>query len=125
MADPVRDFKEDASGDLAVIGGDFAGVSGIDAVKQGNKIRVRCILGEIELDESLGVDWLGQILVKNPDPIVVRELIREALADTPDVTSVVAADLRRISGRSYSVAYTEETVFSSTPLADTVADISL
>ena len=83
---PIRDFLQDANGDLAVVNGDFArsGGDSVDAnqaaVKQAIAIRVKFFLAEYFLDESIGVDWLGQILVKNPDQVVVVELIREVTA---------------------------------------------
>lgn len=120
MADLARDFLQDATGDLAAVAGDFATVAGQAAVLQGIRVRVQTFLGEIFLNQDLGVDWLNQILVKNPDAIVVRELLREAIADTPDVTDVIGAQLRKVVDRSYVINFKVLTVFSSTPLEGSV-----
>lgn len=113
----------DENGDLAVVNGDFAVVGGdsdaqnVAAVRQSIKMRVRFFLGEYWLDEAVGVDWIGQILVKNPDPLVVRELIRAAIASTPDVTEVVAGDLvLDAATRAGVIRYTVRTRYSETTI---------
>lgn len=113
----IRDFLLDSvTGDLAVVNGDFAVVADVDAVPQGIQIRVKMFLGEYWLDESIGVDWLGQILIKNPNPVAVRELIRLAIADTPDVVEVTGAALvMNSSDRSATITYTVRTIYSTTP----------
>lgn len=120
MADPIRDFALDDSGDMAVANGDRATVSGLDAVRQACKVKVQLFLGEIFLDQSLGVDYLNQVLVKNPDPLVVRELIRARLASVADVTEVVGAQLVKLPERGASLSYQIRTVYSATPVTDTV-----
>ncbi len=124
---PIRDFLQDASGDLAVVNGDFARAGGDTveanqaAVRQAIGIRVKFFLGEYFIDESIGVDWLGQILIKNPDHIVVVELIRQAIATTPDVVEVVAADLVDDGDRRWHIDYTVRTVYSSNPITGSIA----
>jgi hypothetical protein len=122
VGDPVRDFLLDDNGDMAVVNGDFATVSKRQAVVQGIKVRVRMFLGECFLDESQGVDWLGQIIsVKNPDHIVVRELIREAIADTPDVLQVVGSALQQLPNREASISYQVQDLYSDTAFTGEVA----
>ena len=93
MAGPVRDFKMKAGGGWAVENGDFAVVAGAEAVGQGIEIRTSVILGEVYLNNSLGVNYLDVILVKNPDPLEVRAEIARAILDTPDVTEAVGAEV--------------------------------
>jgi hypothetical protein len=121
---PVRDFKLDEAGDRVAVRGDWA-LSGstptmsvseakaadLEAVAQGIRTRVRMFLGEYWLDESIGVDWLGQILIKNPNELVVRELIRRAIADTPDVIDVVGGRLEPLGNREYTIRYKVRTVY--------------
>lgn len=117
----VRDFALDADGDIATDGGDFSTVEKEAAVLQGIRIRVLTFLGEIWLDRSLGVDYLNQILIKGPDPLVVRELVRQAIADTPDVLEVVAANLvGPDANRKASIRYKVRTTFSAKPVEDSV-----
>lgn len=125
---PVRDFLLDASGDLAVVNGDFAVVGGqtddenLAAVLQGVQTRLRLFLGECYLDESQGVDYLGKILVKNPDPNGVATELSRAIAATPDVTLVRSAGLvGPDASRSASISYEVQTVYSTNTIAGLVA----
>jgi hypothetical protein len=121
-ANPVRDFAGTESGEWAIVNGDFGVVAGAAAVPQGIRVRVKTILGEIFLDESLGVDYLGKILVKAPDPLEVRAEIGEQILSTPDVTdamgtSLVGPDAERQATISYQVA----TIYSQSPISGTVS----
>lgn len=118
MADPVRDFLMDSNGDRAIVDGDFATVAGAAAVPQGIRVRVQTFLGEIWVDESQGVDWLGSVLIKNPDPLTVRELIREAIVNAPDVVDAVGSQVQVDSARNGSVSYQASTAYSSSPVVD-------
>jgi hypothetical protein len=122
MADPVRDFASTASGEWATSNGDFGTVAGAAAVPQAIRIKVGMILGECFLDETIGVDYLGQIIdIKNPDPLVVRALIQAPIEDTPDVTNVVGAELiGPDKDREASIAYQVDTIYSQEPFSGTV-----
>lgn len=121
MADPIRDFALDDSGDMAVGGGDLSTVAGVAAVKQAVNITVKVILGEIFADQSIGIDYLNQILIKNPDPFVVRQLIRDRIVNIPDVTDVVGANLTvDRAARTGSIKYSIRTVYSTSPVIDSV-----
>lgn len=118
--DPVRDFLLDSNGDLAVVNGDFAGVAGAAAVPQGIRTRTLMFEGESFLDVTVGVKWLTDILIKNPDPSNVRSILAKAIGKTPDVTSVLGAQLIQRSDRSASIDYQASTVYSDQPLAGKV-----
>lgn len=93
MADPVRDFLQDANGNLAIINGDFALVAGEAACEQALGIRQRMIEGECMLDGSLGLPLFTYILQKGADPVVVKELLLQRAMSVPDVISVVVSDV--------------------------------
>ncbi len=107
MAGPRRDFLLDARGNRVLVNADYGFADDLVAVGQGVRVRVSLFLGEYWLNEALGVDYLGSILIKNPVEIVVKGLISRAIADTPDVTQVVdtgyALDGRT---RTAAVSYT-------------------
>ena len=69
--------------------GDYGFADGAQAVKQGIECRVKLFQGEYWLNQGLGVPWLTDVLIKNPKPIVVKAVIGQAIADTPDVSQVV------------------------------------
>ncbi len=50
--------------------------------------RLRTILGEWFLDTRLGVDYFGQILVKDPNLAAIGALLKSAILATPGVANV-------------------------------------
>lgn len=118
MADgPVRDFAATATGGWLVVNGDFTTVAGSAAVPQGAKIRAQMWRGEVFTDESIGVDYEGKILVKNPDPLEVRAEFVDAISDTPDVTAVTAAAIQGPdSQRRASLNIQVSTIYGPNPV---------
>lgn len=127
---PVRDFLLNSDGSRVVVNGDFVragatddGAAGSDAlnqaaVAQGARVRVQLFEGEYWLDESKGVPYFRDILIKNPNPLVVREAIRSAIASTPDVVQVTGAALQGPSSdRKASILYQAVSKYSATPIA--------
>mgnify|MGYP001604964518 CR=1 FL=1 len=121
MADPIRDFKLDDDGDLDVTGGALSTVAGQDAVRQGCGVRPRMFLGECYLDESIGIDYLGVVLVKNPDELAVRAILSERLASVPDVTDVFGAQLTvDAQTREAAITYQIDSVYSENPFSASI-----
>lgn len=120
MANPVRDFGVDANGDMAFANGDRVTVAGEDAVKQGISIRVKMYRGEVFCDQDIGIDYVNAVLIKNPDPLVVREMIKSEIASVPDVTAVTGAQLVVDSSRNGTISFTYRDVYSTSPIDDTV-----
>ena len=116
----VRDFKGTSDGEWDVSGGDFATVADGDAVPQGIRVRLGLFQGEAYLDEDAGVNYFDRILIKNPDPLVVRAELARAIADTPDVTSVVGAQLIDEGDRQASISYTADTIYAESTVSGTV-----
>lgn len=85
-------------------------VTGGDAIRQDAARRFRTILGEWFLNLRAGVDYFGQVFVRNPNVMVVRSLFRRTLAGTPGVTSVASFELRvDRETRELSVSWGAET----------------
>lgn len=89
MAGPRRDILLDSNGNRLLVAGDYGFAEGNQAVKQGIECRVKLFEGEYWLNQALGVPWLTDVLIKNPKPIIVKSVIGQAIADTPDVSQVV------------------------------------
>lgn len=125
MADePVRDFLQDpVTGDIAVVNGDWGQARGQPGAAQLIRISLRTFLGEIFIDQTLGVDWLGSILGKDPNPLVVRTLLKEAILAVYDVVDATGADLVRAADgdpRHYAIAMKAQTVYSASPIEESV-----
>lgn len=63
-------------------------VSGLDAIAQRLRARLRFFAGEWFLDTRLGIPYFDQILVKNPKLSVINAIFRKVLRTTPGVASV-------------------------------------
>ena len=63
-------------------------LTGAAAVLQRVRVRFRFFLGEWFLDQSLGVPYFRDVLVKNPDHLVISTIFRRVLLTTPGVKSV-------------------------------------
>lgn len=81
------------TGDLVIEGGDLKLVDGIDAIAQHVAIRLQLFQGEWFLDTRVGVPYYQSILVKNPDLVLVRSIIRTAILSTPGITGLDSFDL--------------------------------
>ena len=84
-------------------------VDGDDAIVQHLKIRLRFFLSEWFLDQRLGIPYLEQILVKNPNLVAVRNIFREAILETPGIATITRFDLQvDAAARKLTVEFTAE-----------------
>lgn len=83
------DLKLNSEGDLDFASNDLVLVDGIDAIKQHLQIRLQTFLGEEFQDETRGVPWFTEILVKNPSFLVIGEIIKDTILDTDNVTDII------------------------------------
>jgi hypothetical protein len=103
---PRRDILLDDDGNRVLVGGDYGFADQAQAVKQGIQCRVRLFLGEYWLNTAKGVDWVNKILIRNAQEAVIKAELSAAIAETPDVTRVVATSFSRdTKERTGSVAF--------------------
>ncbi len=81
-----------ATGDMAL---PVRILRGIESVAQRIRVRLKWFLGEWFLDQRQGIPYYEDILVKNPDPILIQFIFRRAIESTPGV--------KRASGFSASL----------------------
>ena len=84
----VNDATDPFNGDLAVVNNSLVLVDGADAIRQHLQVRFGLFLGEWFLDEELGVPWFRDVLVKNPSFVVVQEVLKGVILDTPGVVEL-------------------------------------
>jgi hypothetical protein len=100
--DPI-DFLQDAAGDLDLTTGDLQFSSGLAGVAAAQRQNLQMCLGEYYVDLAQGLDYYGHILVKNPNLLLIRQLIADQLAAAPYVSKVdrvslsLATDTRELS----------------------------
>lgn len=92
--------------------GDFVLIEDIEALAQRIRIRLGTQLGEYFLDLGLGLDYFGEILVKNFDLGLIATRIKTIILDTPFVDGVTDFELSVVAEtRTLNVSMTIETAF--------------
>lgn len=94
MAGPIDLALGLQSHDLIIENYDLKVIDGAEQVAQHCKIRLLSLLGEWFLDNTIGVPWLEQILVKNPRGRLVAAALKAAIRGTPGV--------RRLTGFTFN-----------------------
>lgn len=87
----MRDLKRDwATGDLAL---PVQWVDGAELFRQRLAIRFSWVRGEWFRDQRQGIPWFDLVLRKNPDPRVLRYVLREVVLTTPGCEQLTSFDL--------------------------------
>lgn len=69
-------------------------LSGVDCVVQRINARLRHFRGEFFTDKREGVPWYRDVLKKDPDLVVVDDVIRRTILGVPGVLELTRMDLR-------------------------------
>ena len=94
----MSDIKMNVEGsDLEIINGDLALTSGYDGVRQHLQQNLRAFKGEWFLDLDNGVPYFEDILKKNPNPVVLDGVLKDAILSTPGVIELLSFDLNYIN----------------------------
>lgn len=80
-----NDIQMTRSGDIALSRYDILTT---DSIEQAIVIKLRWFFAEWVYDTSLGVDWLGKVLVKNPNSLLIRRMIEDTIMSVDGVLSV-------------------------------------
>lgn len=83
------DFLMDENGDLAIVDGDLALVTGVDATVQFLVQSLRLFLSEWFLDETAGFPYYDEVFVKNPNPAALDSLFKTYIIDLPGVEQLL------------------------------------
>lgn len=78
---------------IVMLNGSPVILTGIEAIKQKVKLRLRFFLGEWFLNTSEGVSWRQNIFVKNPNMTIVNSVIKEAILGTTGINGIVSFEL--------------------------------
>lgn len=85
----MRDFQFNLLDNDIVFTTDLKPVYGIESIKQAVFLSIRLFLADWFLDLDLGTDYYGQILVKNPNLVAVKEIFKQRILAVQGVTSVL------------------------------------
>jgi hypothetical protein len=78
------------TGDLDLTGHRLNLITGEAAIEQNLRIRLRFFLGEHFLDLRQGMPFFSEILIKNPNMLLVRSIFRQAILDTAGISAVTS-----------------------------------
>lgn len=82
------DIQLNNDGDIDLSTGDLVLIDGVDEARQRVQIKLRFFKGEWFLAPSFGVPWFRDVLIKNPQTDVVRNLIVKAVESEAGVDKV-------------------------------------
>lgn len=113
MSDVLLDLKKTSAnyGDFILIDNDLAITPNQEtAIQQHILQRLRTYLGEWFMDTTLGIDYFGQILIKNPDQSKIDALLRSTILDTPGVTHLLSYNFKTdFKNRILDIDFTVDT----------------
>ena len=69
--------------DITIIEGNLFLTDGIQAKRQHVKQRLQFFAAEWFLDNSKGIPYIQQVLVKNPNPVIIDSLLKNTIITTP------------------------------------------
>ncbi len=88
------DLSLDDNWDLVTDATDLLLVDAAEAIGQHLAQRLKTFAGEWFLDLRVGVPYLQQVLVKNPDPVVLDSIFKSEIINTPGIVELRQFDLR-------------------------------
>lgn len=103
------DYEISESGDIILT----------QSVRQAIRVRLRWFFREWRLGPSIGLDYLGTILVKNPNLVRIRQIIRDEILTVDEVTAVNDVQLN-VDARSRQLLVTYEAVTSEETIREEV-----
>lgn len=81
----MNDLQMTKRGDLAIIGYDILTT---DSIEQAILIKLRWFFGEWVFNQSYGIEWFEKVLIKNPNKLLIRRMIEDAILSVDGVKSV-------------------------------------
>lgn len=132
MADVSLQLDQAAPGykDLMVIDNDLvltsdADPAGSDPILQNTLQRMRFFLGEWFLDNTQGLPWFQQILVKSPDQSKIDAIFVNVILGTPGVTQLIAYDFTvDRASRKLTVRFSCQTTTGKVNYSGSIAPVS-
>lgn len=100
-------YIDPTTGDLAaLVAGNLQLVSDSAAIQQAVSCALRTFLGEWFLDSTAGVPYFQAVLVKTPNPQLLRTVFIDAIEAVPGIVQVVQLDLQYVAAtRSLTVSW--------------------
>lgn len=89
----MSSFLLDADGDLNVSdASEVTLTTGLQAIQQHLQVKLRMFKGEWFLNTEVGVPWFQDILVKQPNFVIIENTLKTEILETAGVLSLVTFD---------------------------------
>ena len=95
----MNDLQMTRNGDLAISKFDILTT---DSIEQAILIRLRWFFGEWIYNESIGIEWFEKVLVKNPNSLLIRRMLEDAILSVDGVLKV--SDMKLTMNRKTRIA---------------------
>lgn len=116
----MKDLKLDSQHDLLIRNGQLVLVDGVNQTAQQIKIALLTFLGEWFMDNSVGVPYFDQVLLKSPDKSKIEHIFRQKILAVANVKRVLS--LRTLLDRQARLLVVEfEAQTSNGVVKDSVA----
>lgn len=89
----MNDLFLNSDNDIELDVVDLKTIEGEDAITQHLVQRLKTFLGEWFLDTRRGIGYFQHILKKNPDPVIVDTILKDAVINTLGVLQLLSWDL--------------------------------
>jgi hypothetical protein len=89
------DLLVTSTGDLAIVDGELAWVTGQDAIAQHIAFRLRTFLNESRYNLSAGVPWTQVIFRPGTPPQSIKFILGQTVMETPGVTGCTLNEIIR------------------------------
>ena len=99
----MKDLLIDKNGDLVV--NMTTGVTITDSVAQAIAIRLKWFFNEWRFAPQYGVPYFEEILIKNPNSLRVRQIIRDEIMSVEEVEAVTNLNISLKPDRTASVTF--------------------
>lgn len=108
--------------DFVIVNNNLVLVESREFVQQNLKQRLQTLLGECELDTSLGIPYIEEILGKRRQQSIVENILKDAILSTPGVIklnsfSLEFAESTRILTVNFEVASESGTIIINDEVA--------
>lgn len=85
----MSDIELGTDWDLLVADGELTLTTGIGAIEQHLRQRLKTFYTEWFLDTRIGISSRENILIKNPDPVIIDTIYKQVVLGTPGVVELL------------------------------------
>jgi hypothetical protein len=97
---------------LTTTANDLVLTTGVDTLVQNLKIRLQTYYGEWAFDTSKGVRYFQSILIKNPDLVKIKSILKNEILGTDEVNKLLAFSVEYAPvARTLVVSFQIDTIY--------------